>query len=692
MAEPANITDATTDETRSSVDPIPTEDKEQVKKERKAKWKKDREAMPLRAEVAWLDFNHFKNRNTEDEGHAIIEVLRGHHALEREMRQEFAEREEREESEQRVKSKSYELRDGEETWAHRVRIQSPELLLLLSRLTGHGDSWESAGPRVFHRPFMAFYYTLSQAKESLNILEERWSAYDADSGDSRLSDFAGQRLPMRRTKAESNEVSQTLHFKTPTEATTGFVINSVTGLRHLRKYVEFIEGSIVPLWERAAGTTQRQVNFANLWMSFPIGELVYVPSASEFTTAKGRSGAITMPQQIWRVVAIATSEFDTDPLYDVRESSDEQLGLWCYFLDFNGTSYEPYLAELCVSMFAGSKDITTLPVYPLRFHKNREKILEAGHKIGESFTNVLKVRYLYYDGWTMLHEPADNIGPDDDSNGEYIDSQVIIDFAQGHKTNADLAAKSSWSLTKWADSYWSDYEDTLLPIKHWDGEDRSELMAEVSEVVQKHEALSAMLFARQLENSEFLRACVAGTASKIHPDDYILLPRRVIGYSFRDRRFLRLNVELLKPIIKSEHVFRDLKIDQDHKRMIRAVVRAHFQEHKPSLDLIQGKGSGLVILLHGAPGVGKTATAEAVAQANNKPLFVITCGHLGFEPTKVEEKLRQIFRLAHIWDCVLLLDEADVFLARRDLSDLKRNAAVSGMYLACDDNPGMVPR
>lgn len=67
-------------------------------------------------------------------------------------------------------------------------------------------------------------------------------------------------------------------------------------------------------------------------------------------------------------------------------------------------------------------------------------------------------------------------------------------------------------------------------------------------------------------------------------------------------------------------------------------------------DLIRGKGRGLVILLHGAPGVGKTATAEAVALWHKKPLFVITCGDLGFTPQGVESSLGEIFRLANLWD------------------------------------------
>ena len=97
----------------------------------------------------------------------------------------------------------------------------------------------------------------------------------------------------------------------------------------------------------------------------------------------------------------------------------------------------------------------------------------------------------------------------------------------------------------------------------------------------------------------------------------------------------------------------------------------------PNQDLICGKGRGIVVLLHGAPGVGKTATVEAVAQKYKRPLFSISCGDLGYQPEKVETALTEIFRLAQVWNCVLLLDEADVFLTQRTVNELKRNAMVS---------------
>lgn len=147
-----------------------------------------------------------------------------------------------------------------------------------------------------------------------------------------------------------------------------------------------------------------------------------------------------------------------------------------------------------------------------------------------------------------------------------------------------------------------------------------------------------------------------------------------------------LDIKSLKSLPTSEDVFKDLKIDPSHRTMVMSLVKSHLEKQtakklRPSIslnqDLIRGKGSGLVILLHGVPGVGKTATAEAIAQTNKKPLFIITCGDLGFTPKEVEDSLKDIFRLANLWDCVLLLDEADIFLSRRELGDLKRNALVS---------------
>lgn len=125
--------------------------------------------------------------------------------------------------------------------------------------------------------------------------------------------------------------------------------------------------------------------------------------------------------------------------------------------------------------------------------------------------------------------------------------------------------------------------------------------------------------------------------------------------------------------------FDDLVIPEEYKRTVKALVKTHAlgSNNSHQVDLIRGKGKGLVILLHGVPGVGKTSTAECVAAYTGRPLFPITCGDIGLTAQEVEKYLEAVFMLARRWGCVLLLDEADVFLARRDPSSVERNALVS---------------
>lgn len=93
--------------------------------------------------------------------------------------------------------------------------------------------------------------------------------------------------------------------------------------------------------------------------------------------------------------------------------------------------------------------------------------------------------------------------------------------------------------------------------------------------------------------------------------------------------------------------------------------------------MIEGKGKGIIMLLSGPPGVGKTLTAESVAESMHIPLYMMSAGDLGTTPTQVEDALQQIFEMVSKWNAILLLDECDVFLEARTADDLQRNRLVS---------------
>lgn len=93
-------------------------------------------------------------------------------------------------------------------------------------------------------------------------------------------------------------------------------------------------------------------------------------------------------------------------------------------------------------------------------------------------------------------------------------------------------------------------------------------------------------------------------------------------------------------------------------------------------DVMPGKSGGTTILCRGAPGLGKTLTAEVYAEVVGKPLYRVHSGQLGVTANSVEASLTKILQRAARWDCVLLLDEADVYIRRRD-NDLQHNAIVA---------------
>eukprot|EP01102_Stenamoeba_stenopodia_P006723 TRINITY_DN1868_c0_g1_i2.p1 TRINITY_DN1868_c0_g1~~TRINITY_DN1868_c0_g1_i2.p1 ORF type:complete len:587 (+),score=134.29 TRINITY_DN1868_c0_g1_i2:167-1927(+) len=149
------------------------------------------------------------------------------------------------------------------------------------------------------------------------------------------------------------------------------------------------------------------------------------------------------------------------------------------------------------------------------------------------------------------------------------------------------------------------------------------------------------------------------------------------GFSFFAKKWGEISISDLTPISFDDTAFDKLVIPQDKKTLISALVR--FQD-KAFTDIISGKGGGCIFLLHGSPGVGKTLTAESIAELMHRPLYSISVGELGTTPELLEKTLSNILQLASIWKAVILLDEADIFLEKRSENDIVRNAMV-GVFL-----------
>lgn len=163
----------------------------------------------------------------------------------------------------------------------------------------------------------------------------------------------------------------------------------------------------------------------------------------------------------------------------------------------------------------------------------------------------------------------------------------------------------------------------------------------------------------------------------LNEDQLLLASGLVRGFSFAEKKWLDFFVEQLSPIEWNEKCFDQLVLADSHKNIVRALVSDHVQASSTFDDIVEGKGKGLVMVLHGPPGVGKTLTAECVAEYTKRPLYIVSSGDLGTDSYTLDQRLSGILDMASTWKVVLLIDEADVFLEARSQQDLERNALVS---------------
>ncbi|KAK2056199.1 P-loop containing nucleoside triphosphate hydrolase protein [Colletotrichum caudatum] len=166
----------------------------------------------------------------------------------------------------------------------------------------------------------------------------------------------------------------------------------------------------------------------------------------------------------------------------------------------------------------------------------------------------------------------------------------------------------------------------------------------------------------------------------VHNATPITCPPYVFGFSLSRKQWCRLFLDNLDSVKWVENAWDSLILERNKKQVIQALVTSHTYPDNPRNQPEQ-KGKGLVVLLHGSPGCGKTLTAELAAEEKKTALILASLGELNKENCAIvfERELQRFMQYATIWKAVLLLDEADVFLEKREDNpgSAERNALVA---------------
>ncbi|RDW73420.1 hypothetical protein BP6252_07327 [Coleophoma cylindrospora] len=98
-------------------------------------------------------------------------------------------------------------------------------------------------------------------------------------------------------------------------------------------------------------------------------------------------------------------------------------------------------------------------------------------------------------------------------------------------------------------------------------------------------------------------------------ESLMILPPNVHGFDLKEKKWLNLSVDNVKEVEWNTEAFKLLVLPKPTKDLIQALVEIRASKDDMSRmikrqDIMSGKGQGLIMLLHGGPGTGKTLTAE----------------------------------------------------------------------------------
>lgn len=147
----------------------------------------------------------------------------------------------------------------------------------------------------------------------------------------------------------------------------------------------------------------------------------------------------------------------------------------------------------------------------------------------------------------------------------------------------------------------------------------------------------------------------------------------ILCFNLETHTHMWMNVANLEPYHYDQTLKDKLILPEEHRDLIDILT---MDMDILMEDVVAGKSGGTTILCMGAPGLGKTLTAEVYSEVVGRPLYRIHSGQLGVESDKVEKNLELVLKRAQRWGAILLIDEADVYIRRRG-NDIDHNAVVA---------------
>ena len=327
------------------------------------------------------------------------------------------------------------------------------------------------------------------------------------------------------------------------------------------------------------------------------------------------NGVITY-STIWMIFEPGTTVFSVKDGHDCAAKFNNghfqqtQCGnrytLDCQVVDWDGENFGLGDTQFNVWEFEGTTKITKLSAYPLEYHPNLLMVREALVQRGKAFEELSGYHYKNYHGLAVGEGPWGPIKynvrlchiypPPSLTSLTWmlqVRSRVIIDTYAWNRFNPDKQVNLA-TLARPTDNACSDYSEESSED---DDEDEDYDYDDYEDVIKSR--------------SDEVAIGEKGNATPLTKDQLLLCSASLKGYSLKNKKWLTFHIGSVSDIEYNESAFESLVLPQDHKELILALAESQVQNRDSFDDVIQGKGKGMIMLLSGPPGVGKTLTAES---------------------------------------------------------------------------------
>ncbi|KAK4554116.1 hypothetical protein LTR86_008957 [Recurvomyces mirabilis] len=354
---------------------------------------------------------------------------------------------------------------------------------------------------------------------------------------------------------------------------------------------------------------ENAITFDTLWTIFPPGTLVI--------------GQVFLDEPQLFMVEDQHETWPRDNEFSRRSGTPTIWELDCFMYDYTGNTFQRQSVKLPFREFTGATPILQLPYRPLEAlgDKEREEMMAKLLGRGQGFRDYCvarnDTRMYNYAGKAMIdhrgyrRQAASYDADDSDSDNDrrrrrrgkasvvqrqetlsISSTNVMVDYLSYFQHGPNV--RQRWSVSKLGETSVSDDVWNCMCADCQDNEGRNRLKPQ-------YDGMNGVDDRDLWEDLQFQ-----------------LCAPRVLGYVLKDKAWAQFAVSKLTHMSQEEEktVMSKLVLDgddggQSQKDLLLNLVKHHGMKDssKYSLDdIVVDKGKGLVFLLYGAPGVGKTST------------------------------------------------------------------------------------